>query len=140
MLALLLPTNLLNLSIPLFGISASPESGLENGLLVETDYWDAFRWIDRRGDRDSVVLAAPTISVWIPAYTPARVVYGHEYETVPAEERQERVEAWYHGADCTTLTSNAVPFHVDYIFWGPQERALVADDAMTALCVESLPA
>lgn len=137
---LLLPTNLLNLSIPLFGVTASPESGLENGLLVETDYWDAFRWLDRRGDRDAVALAAPTVSVWIPAYTSARVVYGHEYETVPAKERKQQVEAWYRGADCTTLTNSAVPFHVDYIFLGPQERALADDDATAARCVESLPA
>jgi len=137
---LLLPSNLLNLSIPLFGVTASPESGLESGLLVETDYWDAFRWLDRRGDRDAVVLAAPTISVWIPAYTPARVVYGHEYETVPAKVREQQVEAYYRGADCTTLTSSAVPFHVDYIFWGPQEQALAADGATAAPCVESLPA
>ena len=41
LLVLLLPTNLLNLAIPLFGVSASPESGLENGLLVESDYADA---------------------------------------------------------------------------------------------------
>lgn len=139
LLVLLLPSNVLNLSIPLFGISASPESGLESGLLVETDYWNAFRWIDRRGDQNAVALAAPTISAWIPAYTPARVVYGHEFETVPSEERKEQVEAWYHGADCATLTSAALPFHVDYIFWGPQERELAAE-SNAAPCVEALPA
>src|SRR5690606_37320187 len=68
LLVLLLPSNLLNLSIPLFGVIASPESGIENGLLVEADYADAFRWLNQRGDRDAVALAAPNVSVWVPAY------------------------------------------------------------------------
>mgnify|MGYP000844850803 CR=1 FL=1 len=140
LLVLLLPTNLLNLAIPLFGVSASPESGLENGLLVESDYADAFHWLEQRGDRDAVALAAPTISAWIPAYTPARVVYGHEYETVPAGERLRQVKAWYRGEDCATLVSDAVPFYVRYIFWGPQEQALAGEQGNASPCVDTLPA
>lgn len=138
LLIFLLPSSLLNLSLPLFGVVASPESGLENGMLVESDYWKAFAWLRDQEETDAVVLAAPTISVWIPAYTPDRVVYGHEYETVPARERLEQVGAWYRGEDCATLLSRAVPFHVKYIFWGPQERAFAGDTGASS-CVESLP-
>lgn len=138
LLIFLLPSNLLNLALPLFGVVASPESGLENGMLVESDYWEAFAWLSDQGETDAVVLAAPTISVWIPAYTPDRVVYGHEYETVPARKRLAQVERWYRGEDCATLLGGAVPFHVQYIFWGPQEQAF-AEDSAASSCVGSLP-
>lgn len=142
LLVFMLPSNFLNLAIPLFGVVSSPEQGLENGLLVESGYWDAFHWLNERGEQSAIVLAAPTVSVWIPAYTPQRVVYGHEYETVPAEERLNQVEAWYGGEDCATLLGSTLPFHVAYIFWGPRERSLAAKigGSAGASCAESLPA
>ena len=51
------------------------------------------------------------------AYTRQVVVYGHPYETVPNDERQEQVEQFYRGQDCATLLGDDLPFRVRYV-WG----------------------
>ena len=128
LIVFIVPSNVFVMLIPLFGAVADPESGLDAGLLIETDYWNTFKWLDDHGIADAVVLASPNISLWIPAYTEEVVVYGHEYETVPADERLKQVEDWYRGEDCETLLSDRVPFKVKYIFWGPQERDMGQSD------------
>ena len=145
LIVLLLPTNVLVLGIPLFGAVVDPDSGLDAGLLLESDYVDAIRWLRNNAEADEVVLAAPKVSLWIPAYTDLVVVYGHPFETIHAEERLAQVEAWYRGEDCDTLLSDDLPFRVRYIFWGPQERALAREDAdghtypNAGKCIETLP-
>ncbi len=128
LIVFLVPSNILVLTIPLYGTVFEPDSGLDQGLLVEMDYWRTFEWLRDSGDKDAVVLAAPNISLWIPAYTRQVVVYGHPYETVPNDERQEQVEQFYRGQDCATLLSDDLPFRVRYILWGPQERTFAAED------------
>ncbi len=128
LIVFLVPTNIFVLGIPLFGAVANTESGIDAGLLVEDNYWQSMRWLQDHGQRDAVVLAAPNISLWIPAYTEQVVVYGHPYETIHADLREAQVEAFYRGQDCETLLSDAVPFDVRYIVWGPQERKLAAED------------
>jgi hypothetical protein len=128
LIAFVMPTNILSLGIPLFGTVFEPESGLDAGLLLESDYWNAFEWLDDNGENDAVVLASSKVSLWVPAYTDQVVVYGHEFETVPSETRQRQVEQWYHGEDCETLLSDELPFTVRYIFWGPQERDMREDE------------
>lgn len=147
LLVLIIPTNIINLAVPLYGVISSPESGLDTGLLLQTDYWDAIKWLEENGDTDAVVLAAPNVSIWVPAYTHQVVVYGHEFETVPAEERLEQVEAWYRGQDCTTLLGDSLPFTVRYVLWGPQEADLGRDEDTdeliypdTGKCIDELPA
>lgn len=145
LIVFIVPTNILVLGIPLFGAVADSNSGLESGLLIESDYWHTFQWLQDHGETDAVALAAPNISLWIPAYTKQVVVYGHEYETVYAEERLKQVEAFYRGQDCTTLLSDTIPFTVRYIFWGPQEKSLGDDEEGqlihpdTGKCIETLP-
>lgn len=128
LIVFIVPSNILVLGIPLVGVVGDPDSGLEAGMLLESDYWHAFQWFDKNGDPDAVVLAAPNVSLWIPAYSDQVVVYGHDYETVPNETRKEQVMAWYRGEDCTTLLSDQVPFEVRYIVEGPREKALQTDE------------
>lgn len=143
LIVFLTPSNVLNLGIPLYGAVADKESGLSAGLLVESDYWTTFEWLGKQDTPDAVVLAAPTISLWIPAYTEERVVYGHEFETVPGQERLAQVEDWYLGRDCTTLIGDDLPFHVRYILWGPREQAFIEDngpgDGPPDKCIAAIP-
>ncbi|MBN1201593.1 MAG: hypothetical protein JXJ20_07035 [Anaerolineae bacterium] len=144
LIVFIVPTNVLVLGIPLVGAVASTESGLETGMLLESDYWDAFEWLNDTGEKDQVVLASRNVSLWVPAYTDQVVVYGHIYETVPNEEREDQMEAWYHGEDCETLLSDDLPFRVRYIFWGPQEQDMSEDDdgntyPNTGQCFEEIP-
>lgn len=124
----LVPSHILNFGLPLYGAVIEKESGLSAGLLVESDYWDAIQWLDEQPVSGAVVLASPTISAWIPAYTGNRVVFGHPTETVPSEERFSQVEDWYLGKDCTTLLDDALPFHVRYVLWGPREQDFILKD------------
>ena len=128
LIVFLVPSNILVLTIPLYGAVFEPDSGLDQGLLVEADYWHTFEWLHDQGEPDAVVLASPTISLWIPAYTRQVVVYGHPFETVPNDERLEQVEQFYRGQDCATLLGDDLPFRVRYILWGPQERSFAAED------------
>ena len=145
LIVFLVPSNILVLTIPLYGTVFEPDSGLDQGLLVETDYWHTFEWLRDSGDKDAVVLASPNISLWIPAYTRQVVVYGHPYETVPNDEREEQVEQFYRGQDCATLLGDDLPFRVRYIVWGPQERSFAAEDddghifPDAGLCIAALP-
>ncbi len=134
------------LGIPLFGVVFAPDSGLDKGLLVETEYWNTFEWLDDNGEADAVVLASPNVSLWIPAYTPQVVVYGHPFETVPNDERLKQVEDFYRGLDCETLLSDQLPFEVRYIMWGPQEERFAADRMTTNVtypdagkCITEIP-
>lgn len=140
----MVPTNILVLGIPLVGAVISPERGLDAGMLLESDYWHAFQWLEDNAEADEIVLASPNVSVWIPAYTQQLVVYGHPFETVPADERRDQVDAWYRGEDCTTLFSDEVPFQIRYIFWGPQEKKYEEDEDGVSYpnfgkCIEEIP-
>ena len=145
LIVFILPSNILVLGIPLVGVVGDPDSGLEAGLLLESDYWDSIQWLEAQPDKDQVVLASPNVSLWIPAYTNQVVVYGHRFETVPNDEREAQVEAWYRGQDCETLLGDDVPFDVRYILVGPQERALATDEDEDIVypdagqCTENLP-
>jgi hypothetical protein len=128
LIVFIVPTNVFMLGIPLFGVVYDPGSGLDKGLLIETEYWNTFEWLNSNGESDAVVLASPNVSLWIPAYTSERVVYGHPFETVPNDERLKQVEDFYRGLDCQTLLSDQLTFVVRYIIWGPQEERFAAQD------------
>ena len=128
LIVFIVPTNIIVLVVPLFGVVASPERGLKAGLLLQSDYWHMFQWLDDSGELDKVVLAAPNVSLWVPAYTDDVVVFGHPFETIDAKERLRQVEEFYRGQDCTTLIGDTLDFRVRYILWGPQERELAQED------------
>ncbi len=109
----IVPSNVFALLVPLVGI-ANPAAGLQNNQLVSADYSQAIVWLHDNTTSDSVVLAPPNISLWIPAYTPARVVYGHPYETVDAAQKLIEVQDWYRGT-CGELLSK---YHVQFVVIG----------------------
>lgn len=81
---------------------------------------DVLRWIADHTDPDSVILASSDTSLWIPALTNRRVVYGHPFETVPADEMEDQVLRFYQG------TTGFQPFDpVEYVIFGPREHELM---------------
>jgi len=80
----------------------------------------AFDWLRGNLPHDSVVLAAPETGLFLPAWADTRVVYGHPFETVDAENVRARVERFFAGSDDrSTLIQE---YGVDYIFFGPREK------------------
>lgn len=119
-----LPTHAFTFGAPLAMSVAVRQGGAENYLLLEGDYIKAFDWLNENAKTEQVALAAPQTSLWIPTKTSLRVVYGHPFETVPAQERLNQVEAFYRGQDCKALFDPDLPFVVSYVLWGPQENRL----------------
>lgn len=107
----LMPSNVLVLGLPLVGV-IEPKRGLEEALLIESGYGEAMRWLNRNARPGDVVLAPPQPSLWIPAYTSLRVVYGHPIETLDAERKLAEVVAFYNGSGCNDIVDR---YQVRYI-------------------------
>jgi hypothetical protein len=112
---LILPSNVLALVIPLTGV-LNTQAGLEARILLTGDYAASVDWLRTNAGAGSVVLALPEVSLWVPAYTSARVVYGHPFETVDAAAKRDFVRAFYSGDSCQL---SAQPFPITYVIIGP---------------------
>ncbi len=101
-----------------------------SGPFLERDYKAAFQWLKDQGRTDEVILAAPDVSVWIPGWTGDRVVYGHPFETLDANEKAKQVQNWFNGSDCGQVIEQ---YHVQYVIVGPQEQAIGSTTCTDAL-------
>lgn len=125
---LMLPSNALVLGIPLVGAVADRERGADLGLVTHQNYIQVYDWLAEVGQEGEVVLASPRVSLWIPARTSLRVVYGHPFETVPAKRRERQVKDFFSGRDCVTLLdAEARNFSIAYVIWGPDEQEIALD-------------
>jgi hypothetical protein len=116
----IVPSNVIAFGLPLVGI-ADQEAGIDRTLLLPDGYADAIRWLARNAPPGAVVLAPSGPSLWIPAYTNLRVVYGHPFETLNAADKQAAVAAWYRGDGCRELVDR---YAVQYVL----ARAVSPDD------------
>ncbi len=118
-----LPTNLILFLILQHGIqSHDPMLYLTRGEA------QAMAWIEKNTPQDALILAAPGTSLFIPAYTGRRVLYGHPFETVDAARQKTAVMDFFQDGEAVVappaefLTKNGV----DFILFGPRERQLGA--------------
>ena len=137
-LPILAMTNLLLLTLPIRPMTTGDFARL-GGLLLQRDYFEAFDWLERRTLATDVVLTAPPVGLWAPAWTGARVVYGHPIETIDAAEKYSAVIKWYredNRSACRSLLDGAVNsggvYRVRYVLIGPFERQL-GETVCTAL-------
>jgi hypothetical protein len=91
-------------------------------LFLNRDEMAALDWLRQRAPAEAVVLAAPQTSLFIPAWAGQRVVYGHPFETIQADERESIVKDFFTLPVGAERVLNA--FNVEYILVGPRERAL----------------
>ncbi|MEA3350622.1 MAG: hypothetical protein U9Q82_08390, partial [Chloroflexota bacterium] len=86
---------------------------------------EAFQFLDAKIGSQAVVLSSYETGNALPAWAPAFVVIGHGPESVGLDELAPRVEGFYQ-ADTPDDERLALlhEFDVDYVFWGPAERAL----------------
>lgn len=86
---------------------------------------EAFNYFQQTVEVDDVLLAAYNTANAAPAWAALYVVIGHGPESVGLAELRPRVEDFYQqrtsDADRFALIEE---FGIDYIFWGPHERAL----------------
>ena len=112
---LAVPSTVLALTIPVQGIVTGNEF-----FYITSAEADALNWLDDNAAAESIVLAAPSFSLFIPGSSNARVLYGHPFETIRAEERLSAVLAFYEGEDCGLIADESI----DYVIYGPREDAL----------------
>jgi hypothetical protein len=102
----------------------------QSSLLLHRNYALAFRWMySQRPSDDIVVLTAPQVGTWLPAWTGTRVVYGYLSETLDGQEKLQAVQHWYSDErDCERLLngewSTQGDYQVSYVLYGPLERAI----------------
>ena len=109
-----LPTNIILMAGTINGIQTRAPM-----LYFSQSETSAFQWIRENTAEDALILAGPETGLYIPAQTGRRVIYGHPFETVDAEQMKDDVVNYYSGnLDCTQfLKKNSI----DYVFWGARE-------------------
>jgi hypothetical protein len=112
LLAFSLPTNL----FIVFGGLQAVRTG-QDALVVSRAELAAYAWLEQHAEGD-LVLAAPETGLRLPAYSSVRVVYGHPFETVNADERKREVLSFFEGTSMDLLDD------ADFVFYGPRESVL----------------
>ena len=118
-LALSLPTTALTLLMGQFGVK-----NLDPMLYLENREANALEWIRINTADHAIILADPRLSLFIPAQTGRRVIYGHEYETVNAAQEKLIVERFFHDAatDQQAAGNLLLDRRVDYVLFVPHKH------------------
>lgn len=97
---------------------------------LNRDYIEAFNWI-HRVSVDSVVLASPYASQWIPPYTGQRIMYATPDKALNPIEKLGVTLAFYRADDpalCSTILDGTFSvigeYRIRYVVVGPAEHAL----------------
>ncbi len=103
------------------------------GPFLQKDYADAFAWLKDNTTTTDIVLAADTVSAWIPGWVGSRVVYGHPYETLDAATKQQQVIDWYSGKDDQSCQALISQYSIRYVVFGPEEANLGKTNCLSSL-------
>jgi hypothetical protein len=129
--SLSLPGVILFLLLPVYGISTHNDA-----FYLTRGERDALRWLNDSGRSGSLVLASPSMGLFIPTYTQDCVFAGHPFETLNQEANKLIVTAMYHGVYGTSEAINYLSSKgVDYVMFGPRERELGSPDFLQELPV-----
>jgi hypothetical protein len=119
----------LALSLPSHGlVIASGLSSVARGdpaLVVDRDDEELTQWIGDHLIDSELILAGPRTGNRLPAYTPARVIYGHPFETPKATERRaelDRLFGW--DQDSASGLERLRDLGVQYVLYSSEEKAI----------------
>ncbi len=120
LLILTLPSNLIVISAGLYAVSND-----EAVVLHTSDELNAFEWLGDNTSEGTVILAAPVIGNRLPAYSGARVLFGHPFETPNADESKQRVLDYYTWMGSSRGAIKALQKDgVELVFFGLQEELI----------------
>jgi len=86
------------------------------------------QWLNENARSQSVILASPQFANLIPAKTNMRVVYGHPFETIGAENQINKIESYYKGKmSVIDIQQWFNDQNVSYVIIGPWEKMLGND-------------
>ncbi len=117
---LIIPTQLVVLMAGFFGART-----YDANLYLSDGEGRALDWIVENTDSDALVLSSPDMGIFIPAFTGRRVIYGHPFETVFADQEEEFVEGIYSNR-FTSDERRAILAErgVNYILCGPRDQEI----------------
>jgi len=134
LLAVLLPTNLLLVGGSCLALRARPAPVFRQRAELR-----ALDWLGERAAPGDVVLSAYETGNYLPVRTGARAFVGHGPETVRFEEKRALVARFFDPATASDWRQELLQrYGVDWLFWGPAERALGAYDPHSAPNLEPL--
>jgi len=122
-------TNVLLILAGVFGVQAHAPA-----IFLEKPESQALAWISANTPMGSIILASPEMGLFIPANTGRRVLYGHPFETVNAEQEKAQVQTFFKG-DLSYLDQEkfVTDNNIGYIFWGPREKAIGSPIILTRM-------
>jgi hypothetical protein len=118
-IVLTMPSNLFVLMVSMGGAAQH-----DPRLYLYRDEVEAMTWLQENTQPTDIVLASPTTSLFIPAWTGNRVLYGHPFETIEAKKKRALVETFYQTQKESVRRGVIEDYHITYVFWGPRERDL----------------
>ncbi len=128
-LALALPSHAI-----VFGAGLQSVASGDAALVVGDDERQAYREIARQVPAGQLVLAGPQSGNRIPAFSEARVLYGHPFETPHASQQESVViELFGWGGETAGAVDRLRGLGVDYVLFGPEERQLGSPDWLDQL-------
>jgi hypothetical protein len=117
--SLAIPSNLLTLTASINGIQSQHPS-----IFLTKEEMSSLVWIEENTKPESVILSGPEMGLFIPAYTGRRVIYGHPFESVRAEESEKAVLDFYSGKfNEMEINKFIKDYCVDLVMIGPREKA-----------------
>jgi len=122
-------TNALLILAGIFGVQSHAPA-----IYLEKPESQALAWISANTPMNSIILASPDMGLFIPADTGRKVLYGHPFETVNAEQEKAQVQTFFEGklsipGQAKFISDN----HIAYIFYGPREKALGSPMVLSSL-------
>lgn len=100
-------------------------TGLKNHdphFFLTHDEAEAITWMDSNASEQIVVLSSPSLGNFIPARAGLKVVYGHPFESIQAEARQEVITQFYSGSlSGQDAKSWLQAMNVTYVVYGQRE-------------------
>jgi hypothetical protein len=94
-------------------------------MVIQSDERTALDWLKSNTDRNALVMCSPAFGNFIPAYSGNRVLYGHPFETVDAEEMESISSQFYNGQmNIDEQRAILTEYGVDWVFYGPRESQL----------------
>jgi uncharacterized membrane protein len=89
----------------------------------------ALRWLGAEGSAGEAVLSTYAVGNVIPAWTDLRVYIGHGPETLDYGRKEDSVRVFFQASTEDSWREALLAEHsLDYVFYGPEERALGAWD------------
>jgi asparagine N-glycosylation enzyme membrane subunit Stt3 len=127
LVVLTVPSNLFVLMASMAGAAQH-----DSRLYLYRDEAEAMTWLEENTQPADIVLASPATSLFIPAWAGNRVLYGHPFETIEADEKKALVETFYQAQTAESVRRGIIEgYHITYVFYGPRERALSGDQLET---------